>query len=337
MGPPTKEESAPAKGAPRTGQAMDDRGKRTAREGYVEAAKAARAALRRARSAKVRKLDRDVLDGLIELIPLYSRLADEIGTRQLAGIVYAIDAEKVSGHQRDRVRLSLLRLAAAGVVDVDFNRGRYARSVVSFPPDQSSTPEQDSRGQSSAGEQDCEIQSCADASSILREREVNPAQWVGHSGKYSGKVSEKNTRDRVHVDEHDDDCECRDCETRYVQGMLADGETENNASVLVEYFAKVNPAALRDERMSVETLAQLLFDRGYFADDVARLLPGCKWFSHVEKRAPVSGPETADDRAARALRQKIANTERVSLADAAPPPFDSGPDAMAKARRRVPA
>ncbi len=163
------------------------------RVSYVDACQAGREALQRARRAReLRPFDRDVLGVLLELVPFYSRLSDEVGTRQIAALLYGIDASSVTGFQRDRVGASLRALDAAGVVVVESTRGRYPRTTVTFPLSQSSAETPDcSPAQASASALDDGSQSSADRGSIQRGSRLNPARRVGHSEKNSEKTSER--------------------------------------------------------------------------------------------------------------------------------------------------
>jgi hypothetical protein len=180
---------------------------------YVVAARAARAALGRARAAQrrtrdllrdgeldldkrkrlraesVQPFDRDVLDVLIEQIALYSRTRDAVGARQIASHLYGVDHGATTGYQRDRVGASLRRLHLNGVIEVDTSAGRRARTVISFPLEEHSAPELDSTAEDSAPALQSEEEHSAPIRETQRACQENTARRVGHSGKNSGKNS----------------------------------------------------------------------------------------------------------------------------------------------------
>jgi hypothetical protein len=171
-----------------------------ARDAYVDAARAARAAIDRARGARragqLQPLDFDVLMGCVQLIALFSRTSDEVGARQLAGLVY--QTEEPTGFQRDRVGASLRRLRDADVIELETRSGRSGRRLITFPTQASaSAPGIDQ--EHSAHALDTAAQASADHGLTQRESKLNAARRVGHSEKYSEKVSEESEQHSAHA------------------------------------------------------------------------------------------------------------------------------------------
>src|SRR3954451_9168566 len=64
-----------------------------------------------------------VLNAVISLTALWSRLEDTVAVSQLAAIVYGIPPESVQGYQRDRTASALRALASRGVIGYRPGRG----------------------------------------------------------------------------------------------------------------------------------------------------------------------------------------------------------------------
>jgi hypothetical protein len=101
---------------------------------YRVAGLAMRETLARANALKPRLgvRDRAVLEAVLVVTVSYSKLCDSTTARELACIAYGVPASEIDGRDRERVRESLNKLSALGLVDVTpTGKGRGARVVVS--------------------------------------------------------------------------------------------------------------------------------------------------------------------------------------------------------------
>jgi hypothetical protein len=102
------------------------------RVAYSEAARAARAAFAKA-APTCSRFDLRVVIAVVSLTALYSRLTDYVAIRQVAGVVYDVEPENVTGFQRDRVTKSLRGLSTAGIVLYRAGHGQRAMAIIGVP------------------------------------------------------------------------------------------------------------------------------------------------------------------------------------------------------------
>jgi hypothetical protein len=105
---------------------------RSARSSYLAVCWALRETLRAAIVADLSPLDWRSLGAVLVLTASYSRLDDELGTRQIAAEVYGVDRDAVTGGQRRRVAGALRHLRELGIVAYDSSAGRSARARVAI-------------------------------------------------------------------------------------------------------------------------------------------------------------------------------------------------------------
>jgi hypothetical protein len=107
----------------------------TARVAYAEAGAALRAARARAAAVGLTVLEWQVFAAVAELTTSWSKTTDTTSARQIAAMVYGLDATEVNGGQRRRVRSALEALNTKGVIVlVGARGGRHAGVTVSLPP-----------------------------------------------------------------------------------------------------------------------------------------------------------------------------------------------------------
>jgi hypothetical protein len=101
---------------------------------YRVAGQAMRETLARANALQPRLgvRDRAVLEAVLVVTVSYSKLCDFTTARELACIAYGVPASEIDGRDRERVRESLNKLRALGLIDITpTGKGRGARVVVS--------------------------------------------------------------------------------------------------------------------------------------------------------------------------------------------------------------
>ena len=192
-------------------------------------------ARRKLRAEGVQPFDRDVLDVLIELIPLYSRTSDDVGARQIAAIIY--DVDNPTGYQRDRVGASLRRLALNDVVELDAGRGRNSRTVIRFPIDGAGAPDSpvDNNEEGSADALGSEDKASASDGESQRETTTNPARRVGHSEKNPEKNPEDDNDESI-------DCTVAAAVEHIVRNAVtANGNVRDRAAYEAKIRAGIDP------------------------------------------------------------------------------------------------
>jgi hypothetical protein len=274
------------------------------RDSLVDVAKAIRAAhLQLTRAKNLGAFDRRVLDALVAVVFSYTRLQGTTTATQVAQWVYDLDADNVTGGHRKKVRESLRRLHADGIVSVATRKGRPSTGIenattVELPrlemhPGSGVHSSVDDAGNEPQGRGPFPAENnpnLAPKSTPETRRNTPPTGW--HTEKYSEKTSEEREADKFAFED-------------------SAARASDLLSLTIEYFGKVNKSVDRDE---IEVLVA-----AYPSDiDVSALLDGCTWPSDVREQLKAA-KNTEPSRPFRPPCDRGCNDGWVLDIDASPP------------------
>jgi hypothetical protein len=177
-------ENPASKGGARKGSAKNHPHSRRDRDEYPVCGPAARAALAKA-SPTASRFELRVLNGVVSLTALYSKLWDYVSVSQVAAVAYGIPVESVQGYQRDRTTAALRSLAERHIIEYSPGRGRGSQPRVGLP---TGTQQDDcwiQDGNPRRFRRETHVDSVAKPTSIPSR---NPAPWAGTPRRSSEKV-----------------------------------------------------------------------------------------------------------------------------------------------------
>jgi hypothetical protein len=169
---------------------------RSARSSYLAVCSALRETLRAAIVADLSPLDLRSLGAVLVLTASYSRLNDELGSRQIAAEVYGVDWDAVTGGQRRRVAGALRHLEELGVVAYESSAGRSARARVAIGATKvaGATPFDDEEGVARATASD--VKGVGSERERDRRRAVKGSRARGHTEVELPKKNPEEERSR---------------------------------------------------------------------------------------------------------------------------------------------